>query len=232
MPPAASYATDEDIYIKRARDYSSLVPKAQIYAYGVDGVIPADDPWALHSSAVDFGALQITFGMILRLTAPTNIFGADGEYFAVDHVDETDPHTLHVRRPGGAPSEGDPAGYPGRSTLGVAFRCETLKPQLVQVSDELDAAFKIGASEGRTRADLVEYSRETLRLLCVMIVLRDQYLSEAESMNVIGGGKSVMYAKATELDNRIKSLWGSVEPQFVGAQPTMSPRRAGRIVRV
>lgn len=231
-----SYATDEDVFQRASRDFFALAGD-NLWSYGVDGVIPADDPWALRSTVVDFA--QVLPGALVRLDRPSEVFGEDGEVFAVDSVDAIDTHTLHLRRVGVIPG-GSPPGYPGAETDGVEFTVATLLPQLVEASASLDAKYEIGPTPTttanpiapQTRENLETWSLQELKEMCIWTVLRQQYIDRAEAIGMVGGVMDVFAGKAAIAERMLNAKLATVRPRYVGGGETDWQPRWCRLSRV
>ncbi len=231
MPAPVPYATDEDIYTLASLDFAALVPKANIWAEGHDGVIPASDPWKLTSASNDFPGSGIAPPMLIQFLAPEALYSSTGEYYAIDSLIDGDPHSLRVRRVGAIGTAGE---APGTATglSGVGFRIPTLLPQILMASSVVDALFDIGYGTDRARSNLTQATLDQLRMLCCMIVLRDQYLNMATSMNEVGSGKSTFAAKSREYADRADRLAGAVNVKYAGALMNVTKHRVGRLYRL
>ncbi len=169
-----AYASDEDIALRASADFAALCPRDQALASGVDGAFAAADPWTLASASVDFAALGLTPGLVVRLGKPTSAFGPGGELFAVGAV-ATGRITL--RRKGQAAGVGQPPSPPAGLT-GVEFSIRTLGPQIALAGYDLDRRFGIDDSIAGSRSvDL--YDPRQLREAVVLTVLARQYLDQA-----------------------------------------------------
>jgi hypothetical protein len=156
------FAVDEDILLLIDTDYGRLVPDGQKLASGQDGVIPITDPFTLTSSAVDFAALGVAPGRVVRLTSQpgtatgklfTQAFGSE-EYAVVAAVSG---RTLSLRRPG--MTAGDPGlsyAPTGVTLAGVYFLIATFDPQLRRATDSARDAIRRYVADADAAARLTD----------------------------------------------------------------------------
>jgi hypothetical protein len=228
---AEPYVTDESIYSMSPQDFPALVPRSNIWGYGADGTIAAADPWTLHSDQNDFASMDIRPGMLVRFLAPKTIYGSTGEIYAVDAVGVASDREITVRRIGAVARAGEPPGD-DVDLSGITFDILTLRPQIEQASSQIDARLAIGYATDRGRADLSPATRDQIRTLCAFMVLRDQYLAMAASMNEIGAGKSTFSAKSNEYADRVDTLTRTIRVVFVQDMESVNRRRVAWTFRI
>lgn len=231
VTPPVPYTTDEYIYSLSSMDFLSLVPTSNVWAYGEDGTIGTADPWALQSATNDFATAAVIPKMLIQFMAPKTVYGNAGQIYAVDSVDATDPTVLHTRRVAAPPFSGTPPGTIS-GIMDVTFQLPTLRPQIDVAGRWIDSEYRIGYDAGRLRSDLIPQDLDRLEMLCAAIVLRDQYIAMASSMNEIGAGKSTFAAKGKEWDTRVVAMAGVFRPHFATPEPNLSPRRTGMLFRI
>jgi hypothetical protein len=232
MPTPIPYITDEFLYSISPQDYPALVPRANIWGYGADGVVLASDPWTLASAQNDFVAMDLQPGMLVRFLAPKTIYGTTGEIYAVDAVGTAADDEVTVRRVGAVALAGEPPGDTV-DTTNITFDVPTLRPQIDRAGSMIDARFAIGYATGRSRSDLSTATADQLKTLCAFMVLRDQYLAMAASMNEIGAGKSTFAAKSREYADRADKLADSIQVVFTTPGVVQANRaRSARLFRI
>jgi hypothetical protein len=180
------YCTDEDIAVE-TEDYYFLCPRDQIDAYGTDGYIAADDPWALYSSVVDFGQNDVQPSTIAYLSTPDTVWGPDpGEAFAVSGVDPGTTHRVVLRRKGRGDGIGDPPGI-GVEILGVTFTILSLRPQIIKATDIIDDRFGVSAALANDPTAAVDpVGLKRVNRACVYLVLAHQYMSISKGTTTPG----------------------------------------------
>jgi len=168
-----TYATDEEIALRAPADFLALCPKDQTLAFGTDGILLLTDPWTLRSPTINFAAMGLMPGQVVRLSEPST-FGPDGEFFAVDVVG---PGGLTLRRKGQASGVGRPPS-PTLGLSGVEFVVRTLSPQLDRASYDLNLRFGIDETiAGRRSCDIQD--PRVLIDATVLTVLSRQYLDRS-----------------------------------------------------
>jgi hypothetical protein len=195
------YATDENILIRAAGDFTVLCPEWQKLASGTDGVTASASPWILTSASVDFEAGGVRPGHVVLLRRPSTVFRGSGEPFAVDAVSGG---TLTLRRPGRASG----AGQPVPSAEGVDFLVASLDPQIEEASFELNRRFSIDPAVP-CRAPEAVYDLRDLRTACVLSVLAQRYASETRGRDGDFALKlSLVKQELSEVLARLQVRWG------------------------
>jgi hypothetical protein len=169
--------------------------------------------------------------MLVRFLAPKTIYGSTGEIYAVDAVGVASDREITVRRIGAVARAGEPPGD-DVDLSGITFDILTLRPQIEQASSQIDARLAIGYATDRGRADLSPATRDQIRTLCAFMVLRDQYLAMAASMNEIGAGKSTFSAKSNEYADRVDTLTRTIRVVFVQDMESVNRRRVAWMFRI
>ncbi len=226
-----SYATDEDIALRASADFAALCPVDQAVASGSDGVFLASDPWTLLSGSVNFAALGLGPGLIVRLSKPASAFGPTGVLFAVASAASGG---ITLRRKGQPAGLGQPAS-PAAGVVGVEFSIRTLGPQIALASYDLAQRFGIDDSvAGRRSVDLADPGQ--LREAAVLSVLARQYLDQARQFAGPSDAPEDWYsAKAriarADLDDvldRLTLRWGVASP---AGRPADTTRFSSRLSR-
>lgn len=206
------YATDEDIALRVAADFSILCPKDQKLAAGVDGVFDSSDRWTLRSASVDFSNLGPSAGQVVLLTKPIASFKPQGEALAIV---STAPGAVTLRRKGLLPQVGQPPA-PSSGLAGVEFSITTLGPQIEDASYSLNRRFGIDdLVAGRQASSL--YDPREVREATVLTVLCRQYLSLSREAGQDGDGFA---AKAAAFKQELDDLLARAELHWKPANAT------------
>lgn len=210
-----TYATDEDILVYAAGDYSPLCPQWQQMAAGTDGVISSGDLWTLSSATVNFQTNGIAPNQVVWLTAPKSQFPGGGHFLAIDSVSGS---SITLRRPylgtgvGQSPS-------PSAGLTGITFTINTFIPQINEASYDLKQRFAIDDNPevGLLRSSSWIYDLQVLRVATVCTVLVDRYSQETRTDK--GDFKEKIQRLRRKLDDalsRVQIRWGpfgnSAEP--------------------
>lgn len=226
---ATVYATDEQIAIRAAGDYSLLAPEDQAIAAGTDGVISSGDLWTLSSTAVNFETQGLAVGNVVTLKHNTNrtAYGPSGDRFAVDSVSGS---TVTLKRLGQASGVGQPAA-PTAGLTSIIFNAVTFYPQTEDASWQINRRYGIDENSliGKTPADLAD--QRDLRTLCVLTVLHGLYVAKARGGNA-QGAEWWQKAKAIKddmdrVEARISIRWGAQDAP-TRSSSTMFSGRIGR----
>jgi hypothetical protein len=228
--PAANpyYCTDEDIAIESSRDWSVLCPADQADFRVADGILDPALPWSMLSIAVNFALAGLTPGKIVTLTGPADPF-QNGESFAFDHIDESNPHILYLRRKGKPSGAGMPPGN-GAMIQGVAAECVTLAPQIYKASREIEDELGIQAAIESGRPALIS-PRDVTNLAdaTACMVLHRQYLAIGQ-LGVIPGAKDNFMEKSRIYQDRYVAVFRKLSYSLTDTNQALTTRR--RIVRV
>jgi hypothetical protein len=166
------YATDEDIALRAAADFTILCPKDQKLAAGSDGSFSATNPWTMTSSTVDFSAYGLTPGQLIQLVKPVMAYKPPGEAFVIVSFA---PGAVTLRRKGQLSSVGQPPG-PQAGLASIEFLITTLGPQIEAASYDLNRRYGIDdLVVGRQSSEL--YDPREVKDATVLTVLYRQYQS-------------------------------------------------------
>lgn len=201
------YCLDEHIAVRAYGDYPLVVPRSQRLAYGVDGAFDPSDRWKLTSSSVDFTTRAISAGNVIHLTKPSTQFKGGGIQFGIASVSASG---LTLRVIGQDDGEGEPPA-PAAGLSGVEFTIATFKPQIEDVSYQLNERFNI-------REPTSLNDQRVLREATVLMVLYRAYSTLARTRD----GEYAMKAYEVEQDrdaavNRVVLRWTNSDP---AQQPT------------
>ena len=220
------YATDEDVALRAAADFTILCPKDQCLAYGIDGVIDATR-WSLSSPTVDFVAAGIAAGQLVRLTLPITAFKPPGDTLAVDSVVGG---AATLRRKGMPLGAGQPAS-PSGGAQGVEFTITTLAPQIARAGFDINHRFGIDYRiAGRRPSDL--FDPHELRDTAVLTVLYRQYIElsrGSQERSDSFAAKALAYKQ--ELDDLLARLVVHFATAFGAAATQSTTRLSARLSR-
>jgi hypothetical protein len=221
------YATDEDVALRASADFAILCPRDQCVAYGTDGQI-GPGGWSLSSPSVNFDAIGVQPGQVIRLTQPVSAFKPPGDMLVVSGVVVGG---ITLRRKGMPAGVGQPAVLGGGLT-GVEFIITTLGPQIATASYDLNRRFGINDRvSGNRPSDLFD-PREILDAT-VLTVLSRQYMELSRSSNDrpdLFATKAQTYRQ--ELDDLLARLvvhWSSTSGSV--APSTSTTRLSARLSR-
>ena len=171
-----TFATDEDVAIRAQSDFGLICPTDQVLCNGTGASFEPSNRWRLIAPTMAFAAQGVCRGHVVHLLQPAELFGPTGAWLAVEAAGDG---WLHLRQIGGILNAGMPPG-PEQGASGVAFKIQTLDPQIDLVNRDLDRLFGINeASIGRSRGDLRSVS--DLTDIAVLMLLVKQYRACASS---------------------------------------------------
>lgn len=208
------WALDRDILAKCGKDYGQVAYESQKVASGRDGTIRVDNPWVLTSSSTDFGAIGVTTGRVVRITAEPSTagqreFGTE-EYAEVDSVAG---HAITLRRPG-EDDTGTGKPYTTAETLTqLTFAIFTFDPQTKRATSEIREELReLGLTDAEIAAGL---SDATLRKLVMARVLREAYENRSEGRT--DAGQPDKWAEhARKLETQATMLMDDAEDVLTG----------------
>ncbi len=216
------YATDEDISIRASGDYAELVPDHQLVIRITDGSLMSINPWVITSATANFIGAGCQPGQVVHIIPnDANVYGADGDDFAVDAVML---NSLTLRRIGMASGSGQRPGHGNLTQIKLSIH--TFGPQIEDVSFDLNQMFAIDPqSQFWGPANL--YNQRQLRQACVLMVLNRQYKTGLRSKDSDWAAKAM--GTKTDLENVVQRLsvgWGKNNQADLPAT-----RQNGRISR-
>ncbi len=208
-----SYATDEDLLVRAGGDWVTLCPGWQLMASGTDGVFATGFPWVLTSTSTNFGANGVTPNQVVWLTAPQSHYRGGGDFLAIDSVSGT---SMTLRRPHKDLNVGQPPA-PAAGLTGVAFRIQTMDPQIEDASFDLRRRFGIQDSVV-SRSSTYVFDLRDLRSATILTVLLERYIFETRS----GQGDFALKIARVQAElnlviNRVQVRWG---PTGASAEPS------------
>lgn len=204
------FATDEHIAIRASGDYSALVPRDNLIAYGSDGVFDDSDRWTLTSSIVDPSARGVRAGCCCLLTKPTVNYRSPGVLLAVSSVGTG---SMTLRRRGQSAGVGEPPGTAAGLT-GVEFAVYSFAPEIEDAYDELRRRFGIDDRiVGRGSGSL--WDERELRQALVLTVLSRAYLTAAR---MAGSQSDDFAAKAKLYRLELDDVLGRIAVHFDGVE--------------
>lgn len=198
------YATDEHVAIAAAGDFDVVAPDWQSLVRGDDGTFQTGDPWTLRSTLVDFEAVGLAPGDVVRLGKPLR---GSGLLYAVEST--TGPTAL-LRLVGRPAGQGTPP--PLAPGVYVAFDAPSLAPQIEEASFDLNQRFGISTIvAGRAPANLAD--ARDLRRACVLSVLAQRYGDAArEARGDFRAKFAALRDELSELLARLSIRWAPPAP--------------------
>jgi hypothetical protein len=230
MPiPTTSLATDEELILRCGTvDFDALRIRDQAVVSGRDGAFAPSDRWTL-TSAADFAAQGVEAGMVARVDLPGQGAVSSVQFFAVEAAA---PGALTLRRLGAAAGSGQPPS-PGGTVGPLVFIVNTLKPQALRATQDLEARWGVDdAVAGRRFADL--YDPAALRDACVLTVLWKLCQAEATTGSPAAkeGASAAWFAKAAAYKSELDEVLARLVVRFndataAGLARTQSVTRFG-----
>jgi len=218
------WCTDENIAVRCGPDFNPLMPDSQMMAWGNDGVFSPSDPWTLTSASNDFTTqlpalwtlTQVStniglvttpsvHGYVVWLRSPGSAFPAGGTLMAVAAVSDT---SVTLRRLGLPANMGQPPS-PSSGLTGVGFQIATFKPQIEEVTYDINQKWTIdSALTLRTATNL--YDIRPLRRLTVAKVLLDRYTDESRAGTGDYSHKvELIKQEIDDLEAKVQLRWGT-----------------------
>lgn len=222
--PTSLYCTDEDLAARAGADFAAIVPRDQVLAKGVDGVIDDGDLWTITSATVDFADRGVAAGHVALLDRPGRK-ASSRDRLAVSSVSGSN---VTLKRIGLDAGVGEPPS-PASGLTGITFRVPYCTPQIRHASSELNRSY--GVDElvtGRRYSD--QYDPTQLTAVCVLWTLRDLY--RAASRLTGNEAEDDLAAKAKLFDQELRDMLNRVEVLWRPAELGLtSSRRYGRVGR-
>jgi hypothetical protein len=218
------FCLDEHIALRVMDDFTRVAPDSYKLASGNDGYMADSSPWVITSASNNFASLGVASGHVIWLMKPANIFGSNGDIYAVDSVSG---NSLTLRAIGRTSGVGKPPCPPG-ALSGIQFLIKTLDPIIEEISYELMQTYGMTLNLPFHQPGQLMDPRQ-MRKLCVEKVLYYRYLdmSKQADGNDLWLFKSKRYGELSDETSRTFELrWG---PTGTDEPPT--PRFAGRLSR-
>lgn len=174
---AIQFCTDEAVALRIGNDFGQVAPDSAKLIDGKDGVVTPAAPWTLTSATIDFAAVALDAGRVVRLTAAkigtsTGIaiqkaYGSE-EYAAVVAAAGS---ALTIRRLGQLPNVGQNFAPTGVVLTEIRFLVNTLDDFLRVATNEIRDELREYATDVDIQANLTDAKLIGLTVAWAMVPL-------------------------------------------------------------
>lgn len=230
-PVRPGYCTDEDIALETS-DFAILTPSDALVAVGTDGSLDPAAPWCLRSATVNFHERHVRPGMVIYLSRPESVFGAEpGDSLAIEGIHPSDDHALLLRRKEMDFGVGSPPGGGVATILNVQFEIRSLLGMIEKTARDIDEELGIAKILRDHPGEAI--SDDDIKLLSdinVYKVLSRRYLAMSRG-TPIPGAKEGMMEKSLHYDRLAAAAMARLDLNVQSGESVRRPTRWTRITK-